>query len=94
MKSNFYLITYDIVDNKRRLKVATALEDHGERVQYSVFECLLESDRLDDLKKRLKKIIHEEEDSIRIYTLCKGCIERVEMMGEGKLTQDKDFYIV
>lgn len=31
------LIAYDIVDDRRRDRVAVALQAHGERVQYSVF---------------------------------------------------------
>ena len=31
------LVAYDIVDDRRRDRVAVALQEHGERVQYSVF---------------------------------------------------------
>ncbi len=31
------LVAYDIVDNRRRDRVAVALQEHGERLQYSVF---------------------------------------------------------
>ncbi|MFW6359187.1 MAG: CRISPR-associated endonuclease Cas2, partial [Chroococcales cyanobacterium] len=36
-----YLVTYDIPCDKRRKKVADLLEGYGQRVQYSVFECVL-----------------------------------------------------
>ncbi|MEW6376162.1 MAG: CRISPR-associated endonuclease Cas2, partial [Thermodesulfobacteriota bacterium] len=42
----FYVVSYDIPDDQRRIKIAKILEDFGDRVQYSVFECLLEQDLL------------------------------------------------
>ena len=47
---HFYLISYDISNDKRRLKVMKALEDYGTRVQYSVFECWLRPQDLKSLK--------------------------------------------
>lgn len=35
------MITYDISDDRIRYRVAKILENHGSRVQYSVFECRL-----------------------------------------------------
>ena len=37
----FILVSYDIPNDKRRLKVMKAVQDYGTRVQYSVFECEL-----------------------------------------------------
>ena len=44
----FYLVSYDIPDTKRRTKLAKTLEDFGDRVQYSVFECILDGVLLDN----------------------------------------------
>ena len=46
------IVSYDIVDDKRRTKLAKRLCDFGKRVQYSVFECDLS-------KEQLKKMINE-----------------------------------
>jgi len=51
-KPHFYVITYDIPVDRRRNKVATALEDHGRRVQYSVFEANLTSAQIAALRRR------------------------------------------
>jgi len=40
------VVSYDIVDDKRRTKLAKKLCDFGKRVQYSVFECDLDEDSL------------------------------------------------
>jgi CRISPR-associated protein Cas2 len=45
----FVVISYDISDDGIRKKVANILLDHGVRVQYSVFECLVDAKTLDKL---------------------------------------------
>lgn len=94
----FSLITYDIESDKLRTKVAKVLEGHGERVQYSVFECNLTKPQLQKLKKRLagimKKAPDEEVWSIRFYFLCAACVKHIDILGEGTVTRDADFYIV
>jgi CRISPR-associated protein Cas2 len=90
----FYVVTYDIPDTPRRTRVAKALKDFGERVQLSVFECIL-SDRLfEQMVKRLAETIVEEEDRVRIYQVCEGCRKAVKILGQGVLTEDPDVYIV
>ena len=90
----FYAISYDISDDRRRLKVAKTLKDFGERVQRSVFEANLEAGQVERLKKRLAPLINPEEDSLRIYPLCAACVPRVEVLGWGVVTQDPDIIIV
>ena len=41
VKKKFVVIAYDIVDDKHRTKISKLLEGYGERVNYSVFECML-----------------------------------------------------
>lgn len=71
----FYLITYDIINDKRRTKLSTLLEKYGTRVNYSVFECELTQRKLDKLlaEIELKKLLHKEHDSLRFYHVCKNC---------------------
>ena len=57
----FVLISYDISDDKRRSKIMKALEDHGKRVQYSVFECHLRSKELEQLKNRLAPLVNSKD---------------------------------
>lgn len=68
------LITYDVSTEdsagKTRLrKVAKECVNYGQRVQNSVFECLLDSSQVLVLKKRLLSLIDEKKDSLRIYYL-------------------------
>lgn len=80
------LITYDVSTEskggRRRLRrLARACEDCGQRVQYSVFECLLEPGQWVELRQRLVDIINEEEDSLRFYFLGKNWKRRLEHLG-------------
>ncbi len=93
-KRMFYSICYDVRDDHRRLRIAKLLEGFGDRVQYSVFELNLERDELERLKRKAVSILNPKEDLLRIYPLCAGCVGRIEILGEGRVTQDPDFVIL
>lgn len=88
------VVSYDVPDDRRRLKLAKALKDYGERVQYSVFECHLEAGQIERLRARLARLIAAEEDSVRIYRLCASCRETLLLMGVAHPTQDPDVYVI
>ena len=90
----FYAISYDIRDDRRRLRVAKVLKDFGERVQLSVFEARLEARDLERLKQRVLKHLDQENDSLRLYPLCGACVPGIEILGQGLVTQDDDFIII
>lgn len=80
------LITYDVSTSssggqKRLRKVAKECVNFGQRVQKSVFECLLDPAQFAILKNRLEKIIDKEQDSIRIYYLGNNWKRRVDHIG-------------
>ena len=61
----FIVVSYDIVDDKRRTKVHKTLKNFGTPVQYSVFECQLDSPALERLKNPLNAVIRTQEQSVR-----------------------------
>jgi CRISPR-associated protein Cas2 len=80
------LITYDVsTENdggKRRLrKVARLCVNHGQRVQFSVFECLLEPAQWVLLRKSLEDAIDPSCDSLRFYFLGANWQRRIEHIG-------------
>ncbi len=80
------LIAYDVNTEtpagKRRLRrVARACLDHGQRVQYSVFECELEPAQWVALRARLVAEIDPSHDSLRFYRLGADGRRRVEHVG-------------
>ncbi len=77
-----YVISYDIEKDKIRNKIARALEDYGQRVQYSVFECRINQKQYDRLYTRLAKLMTEEQEgNIRIYNICANCESKVATIG-------------
>ena len=90
----FVLVSYDVstVDpgGQRRLrKVAKACVDHGQRVQYSVFECIVDPAQWTFLRQRLIDEIDAEVDSLRFYFLGSNWKHRVEHIG-AKKTLDQE----
>ena len=80
------LITYDVntesdAGKKRLRKVAKQCQNYGQRVQNSVFECILDPARLKLLQGNLIKIIDPEKDSLRYYFLGDEWRNRVEHVG-------------
>ena len=61
-----YIIAYNIVDNKRRLRVGKTLESWGYRIQESVFQLRLDSATLARVRARLTALISDAEDVIHI----------------------------
>jgi CRISPR-associated protein Cas2 len=88
------VVSYDVPNDRRRTRLAHALEDFGDRIQLSVFECLLEVDELDRLRDRVRREIDAAEDSVRIYRLCENCHAKVEIHGLGKATEDQEVYVL
>ena len=85
-----YLISYDIVDTKQRTKLAKKLLNFGQRVQFSVFECELHPEQLQEMKKQVLPFVDLEKDSLRIYRLCENCLQNLESFGVKKGWEDDD----
>lgn len=81
----FYVICYDITDDRLRTKAAKLVQGHGKRVQKSVFECAdLSEQQLLRLLDKLDRLIDHETDSVRCYRQCKGCLTQFDLVGEGE----------
>ena len=88
------MISYDIVDDSKRLKLMKFLKDYGTRVQKSVFECNLSLDLCERVKDGVEKIINKRKDRVRYYRICKDCVDRVEISGWGEVTEEEEFILV
>jgi CRISPR-associated protein Cas2 len=80
------LVTYDVSTltdaGKRRLrKVAKICVNHGQRVQNSVFECVLDASQLAVMKHKLTTEIDSENDSLRFYVLGNNYKTKVDHIG-------------
>ena len=80
------LVTYDVstkerAGQRRLTRVAKTCLDYGQRVQNSVFECVVTPDQWAILKNRLVEEIDPAEDSLRFYFLGSNWKRRVEHVG-------------
>lgn len=80
------LITYDVctenADGKKRLRlVAKQCVNYGQRVQNSVFECVMDATKCRQVKAILEDIIDKDRDSLRFYYLGNNYKSKVEHIG-------------
>ena len=80
------LVTYDVstetAEGRRRLRrIAKACQNRGQRVQKSVFECLVDPAQLVNFRSQLMKLMEPKEDSLRFYFLGKNWKGHVEHIG-------------
>ena len=80
------LITYDVntetASGKKRLrKVAKECQNYGQRVQNSVFECIMDNAKTKVVKAKLLEIIDMDKDSLRFYYLGNAYKNKVEHYG-------------
>jgi CRISPR-associated protein Cas2 len=85
----FVLVSYDVSLREpegvgRLRRVAKICKDYGQRVQFSVFECLVDPAQWAVFRQKLIDEIDEEKDSLRFYFLGSNWKRRVEQVGAKK----------
>lgn len=80
------LITYDVntvntSGQKRLRRVSKICQNYGQRVQNSVFECVVDATQYTALKFELESVIDKEKDSLRFYKLGNNYKNKVEHIG-------------
>ncbi len=92
------LVTYDVnvetTEGKRRLRnVAKTCKNHGQRVQNSVFECLVTPADWVKLRQELIDLIDSTKDSLRFYFLGANWKNKVEHVGT-KISYDPEGFLI
>ena len=82
----YVLVTYDVASGdaggpRRLRRVAKICTQYGQRVQYSVFECLVDPGQYESMKHELARVIDVKCDSLRLYNLGKNWKSRVAHVG-------------
>lgn len=90
----FYVVAYDTPCNKRRRKFSHLLEGYGQRVQYSVFECVLSREKFVELRYRLRQQFKADEDSLRFYPISSHTMGQIEVWGEPPLSEPPSSVII
>ncbi|MCD4780002.1 MAG: CRISPR-associated endonuclease Cas2 [Candidatus Omnitrophica bacterium] len=85
----FVLVSYDVstmdeTGPRRLRRVAKVCKDYGQRVQFSIFECIVDPAQWVVLKNRLMEEVDLEKDSLRFYFLGANWRRRVEHVGVNK----------
>ena len=93
------LITYDVnteaaAGRKRLRQIAKQCVNYGQRVQNSVFECVLDAAQCRMLHARLCKIMDPEKDSLRFYYLGNRYENKIEHLGAKKSYDPQDVLIL
>ena len=95
----FVLVSYDVsttdpTGTRRLARVAKVCKDYGQRVQFSVFECIVDPAQWAVLKQRLIDEIDQDLDSLRFYYLGANWRRRVEHIGAKKTVDQEGPLIV
>ena len=85
------LIIYDIIDDKRRLRMVKLLEAYGTRVQKSAFEALLTTRKYQEMLKGVQRIA-QNEDNVRIYRL--NSSNEVILLGQTDTVYEENVIII
>ncbi|MGB4012551.1 MAG: CRISPR-associated endonuclease Cas2 [Bacteroidales bacterium] len=93
MIKQMVVVAYDIVNNKRRNKVAGIMGKYGQRCNLSVFECFLTEREIALMQSEIIQIINVKEDSVLYYYLCVKCIKKAEYVGK-HISKEKDVYCI
>ena len=93
------LVTYDVntetnAGQARLRKVAKICKNYGQRVQNSVFECLLDASQYVEFKAKLEEIIDYEKDSLRFYKMGNNYKHKVEHVGVHPEVSQNDILII
>ena len=85
----FIIVAYDIstetkAGQRRLRKVAQTCQTVGQRVQNSVFECQLDEVQYLQLVHKLQRLMHREEDNIRLYRLASISPDMILQLGHSR----------
>jgi len=76
-----YIVAYDISDPKRLRRVYKTMQGYGEHLQLSVFRCELNKTELVELRAKLSKTVHHDQDQVLFVD-----IGPVDGRGAGSIT--------
>lgn len=80
---NLVWIIYDIVEDKKRAKIAKACKNKGlYRVQKSAFLGTLNKNQIDELKMICEDMIDPDADSVYIFPMCEDDFKKVKLLGQ------------
>lgn len=83
-KKLFYVIAYDIADDRRRYRIVKAIEKYGVRINYSVYECMVTPAQLKNIQQKINLLIEKQEDTVVYYPICMNCYTKIIYQPESR----------
>ena len=74
--AKWWVVCYDIHDEKRLRQCATHMEGYGHRIQYSVFRCWMTARSVERLRWELTELL-DPVDDVLLMPLCKRCVDDI-----------------
>ena len=93
-RAHHIVVTYDIRDPKRLVRVGKIMKDYGQRVLKSVFECNIATNTFESMKARVEDVIDPMEDSVRYYFLCDKCLRNNEISGQSEVFKEDEAFVI
>ena len=94
VSKQFVVIAYDVSNDRCRTRLHNRLLDYGTPVQYSVFECLLDREQLEKMRRAVRKAIRPRLDQVRYYYLCQDCLKKVEVSSGPEVLSEQEVIVV
>ncbi len=82
MDHQLRIVAYDISSDARRRRLEKWVGRFVERMQYSVFEGMLTDAEVARLLRGAARYVLPPDDSLRVYSLCEACREKVQGIGD------------
>jgi len=94
MQGEFYIICYDTPSDKRRRKLHKLLKNYAVAVQKSVFETFLEAAEFATMMSKIKALMDERSDSVRVYGMSRTAQKSMKVIGfPGRLIDPDHYYV-
>ena len=86
------IVAYDIASDRRRTRLAAALEAWGYRLQESLFQLHVSPSDLTQVHAAITGIIDADDDVVHVYPLCSACVDRCTVHGTAPALDDAGLY--
>ena len=89
-----WIVAYDVSDDDRRHRLATVLLRYGWRIQFSVFECELTDEALEEVLEDVSETIDVEVDRVHLTPVCGNCASKQVLVGQATLPSVEKYFFV
>jgi CRISPR-associated protein Cas2 len=88
------LVCYDISADAARARVSAYLQQWRNRIQRSVFVCVIGSDEVDTVRNRLMSMINTSTDTVHLLPTCSTCWPKLIVLGQAEREPDRPYWAV